>query len=330
MLAVVATNFEGGSLRADGVIEIKFNRLLLPSSVTRQSVTLTNAAGQIQTNPAITYDPVLQVVRIASPSGPGAWLTPNQPYKVTIGLPLPDGSNLFALRAIDGAQFDPNSKREFAFIASPPTFISPRPTLDFCADVYATFQKYCTSGCHGADVKPYESLLLDTAEGILRTARGHLSQQANTGASSRNPDPAAKVFGIDMPIIDPGNPGNSYLIYKMLLLSESKPVASSCFGYKPNNPILDGGSFLPAEERTRLSNLMTGQMMPPLSPFPTVDEIERISEWIAQGAQVEPCLACVPPPDAGMPTMDAGMDAGSDVSTDATMDADMDGGDDGG
>src|SRR5581483_4492162 len=146
---------------------------------------------------------------------------------------------------------------------------------------------------------------LDTADGIIHTALGHVSQQSNTGARAGTPSAPGRDFGIDMPIIDPGNPGNSYLVYKMLLLSEgdNKPESYQCLTYDSPNVLLpEGGARLPNDERSRLANLMTGQKMPPISPFPTVDDVERISEWIAQGAHLDTCLACFPAPDAGPDT----------------------------
>jgi hypothetical protein len=326
---VESSNVDNTSLPTDGIIEIRFNRLLLPSSVTRQSVSLRNAAGVVEGSPVVSYDPVLRVVRIANPNpNGGVWLVESQPYKVVLGLPQQDGSDAFALRAIDGAYLKSNSRLEIAFTTSPPTFLRRRPVIEFCRDVFTVFAKYCTSGCHDVQARPYESLLLDTAEGMLRTAIGHVSQQANTGARSGSPSPAGRVFGSDMPLIDPGSPGNSYLVYKMLLLSEARPVPYTCQGYENPHAIFDGGLFLPPDERARLSDLMTGQMMPPLAPFPTLEEVARISEWIAQGAILDnTCLACVPPTDAGTTMDSGGMDSGGgDANTDAGTDANDDGG----
>lgn len=324
MVAVISTNTISG-MPADGVIEIKFNRLLLPASVTRQTISLRKAGGELVESPTVIYDPVLQTVRISNPNpAGGTWLMPGQPYKIVLGRPAPEVGEQFVLRAIDGAQVDPMSATEIPFMATNPTFQRRKPDIEFCRDVYSTFGKYCTSGCHTAAVRPYEALLLDTSEGIIHTALGHVAQQSNTGARAGAPVAPGRVFGIDMPIIDPGNPGNSYIIYKMMLLSQSKPEQYNCLGLDKPNFLLDGGDiWLASDERNRLSNLMTGQMMPPISPFPTTDDVERVSEWIAQGAHLETCLACYPAPDAG-PPKEAGVDSGSDASSDAPSDSPMD------
>lgn len=325
MVQMVSTNTNSG-VPADGIIELTFNRLLLPASVSRQSISLRTAGNALVESPIIVYDPVLLKVRIQNPNpAGGTWLMAGQPYKVVLGLPVADTSDQFVLRAIDGAQVDPKSTTEIAFMATNATFQRHKPDIEFCRDVYSTFGKYCTSICHTASVRPYEALLLDTPEGIIRTALGHVSQQANTGPRAGTPGAPGRVFGVDMPLIDPGNPGNSYLVYKMLLLSQSKPESYSCLTYAPPNLLLDGGgSWLAPKERDRLADLMTGQMMPPIPPYPTVDDVERVSEWIAQGAHLETCLACFPAPDAGPDTgvpMDSGADAGSDSPSDSPADS---------
>jgi hypothetical protein len=326
---VQVTNLPLMPVPADGVIELKFNSLLLPASVTRQAISLRKAGGDLVESPIIIYDPVLLTVRIQNPNpAGGTWLMAGQPYKVVLGLPVADGSEQFVLRGIDGAQVDPKSATEIPFMATAATFQRHKPDIEFCRDVYSTFGKYCTSGCHQvSSQRPYEALLLDTPEGIIHTALGHVAQEANTGARVGTPGPAGRVFGIDMPIIDPGNPGNSYLVYKMMLLTQSKPETYNCLGYDKPNLLMDGGDlWLEPQQHSLLSNLMTGQMMPPTVPFPTTDDVERVSEWIAQGAHLETCLACFPAADAGPDTgvKDSGADSAGDSSSDAPSDAPTD------
>src|SRR5262249_51565143 len=79
-ITVVSTNTING-LPADGAIELTFNRLLLPSAVTRQTISLRTAGNMlVDPPPVIVYDPVLLKVRIqnANASG-GTWLMPGQP-----------------------------------------------------------------------------------------------------------------------------------------------------------------------------------------------------------------------------------------------------------
>jgi hypothetical protein len=126
-----------------------------------------------------------------------------------------------------------------------------------------------------------------------------------------------KIFGINMPIIDTGtsqpaagNPANSWLMYKLFLAVP--PACSSTPGAAPcDGGVAGDAGTLPANvsqthavawapmtdtERAALSDLVPGREMPfparPETPAGattepmTVDELERVSLWIAQGARV--------------------------------------------
>lgn len=304
---IVWTNTATG-VPADGAIELRFDRLLLPSSVSRQSVSLRTAGNAaVEPVPVVVYDPVLRAVRLENPNADGApWLTPNVPYKVVLGLPVADASEAFVLRSIDGAAVDPAAPiagsslkvPEVAFSTTAPSFAARRPDISFCRDVASVFDKYCTS-CHGAAARPYEALLLDTPAGLVRTAFGHVAEETNRGARAGTPEAPGAIFGEGMPIVDPGSPGNSSLVYKMLLLAEGDHAGFACAGRGDPTVVTDGGAFLPDDERARLANLMLGQPMPPLPPYPTLDDVERVSQWIVQGAPVAACGACTPAADAG-------------------------------
>jgi hypothetical protein len=60
-------------------------------------------------------------------------------------------------------------------------------------------------------------LSLDTWEGIARTALDRPAHQTEIGPSIGRTDQAPARFGANMPVIDPGRPDNSYLLYKLLL-----------------------------------------------------------------------------------------------------------------
>lgn len=212
-------------LPANGVIELAFDRLLLPSCITRQTFILEKNT----ITPAIAYDPVTRVVTITPPSA----LTPGQTYTLGIASPQNAG-DANGLRAIDGATLDPASPAIIDFevttsISPPP----PPPTIDFCNDVFlSTFTTCTTTGCHGT-VYPAAGLLLTTADGVAQTAIGRVAHGSNTGPRAAA-QPPSLVFGEDMPIIDPGNggagnPGDSWLLYKMLMAVPG-PDPMSCDG----------------------------------------------------------------------------------------------------
>jgi hypothetical protein len=289
-------------LPANGRIELAFDRYLLPASITRQSFPLHDLQLRVYT-PNVAYDPVARIVTI-TPMQP---LLADQTYELVID---PNG-----LRSIDGATIDP----QFATIAFPVTASATEPaspTVDFCKDISPIFTNKCSvSSCHGPPGAANDpasgaaaGLRLDSIEGIAATAIGRVAQGSNTGPRA-SPQPAGRVFGVDMPIIDPGtgaaggDPANSWLMYKLLLAvpaSSSSTNATSC----------DGGAVVPTDvstahqgvppgfsdaahdpARTILSDYVIGREMP-FPPTPgtpdqntqtlTVDELERVSRWIGQ------------------------------------------------
>jgi hypothetical protein len=271
--------------------------------------------------PTVEYDPVARVVTLNTSSATGStpWLTPGQVYTVTIPVPNPGEMNS-GPRAIDGATLTAPYKLEF--IAGPPDPAAGPSDGDvhFCEDVLPIFQLRCSgSSCHAAPVLtklPAEGLILETPDGVTNTALGRASQEANTGARAGAGLPAGKAFGVDMPILDPHNPGNSWLMYK-LLLSRQRPVDQ---GADAGVAICgkDGGAPTPGltsaipfavplsdDERARLGDHMLGRSMPypealgedEPTPDPaglpcTFEEMERIRAWIAKGAQTTACLLC--------------------------------------
>lgn len=311
----------GAGVPLNGRIEIAFDRLLLSSSITRQTFILSGLGGSGGFTPEVAYDPVARVVTIT----PDMTFQQQQFYQVRLVTPQ-SASDLNGLRAIDGATLDPTEKATIEFIASAsaPAQAQP-PSVDFCKDVVRLFDKCAGSACHTARTVAAEGLLLDSPADIATTAVGRVAQESNTGAQA-NVRSQGTQFGIDMPILDPGagapttgDPANSFMLYKLLM---AVPAATSstqqppyCDGGMPAAPAMGPMHMLPwqplsGDERARLSNLVPGREMPfpadPSRPLDqmqttlTVDELELVSRWISQpralGAPLVPptCAACVP------------------------------------
>jgi hypothetical protein len=303
-------------LPADGRVELAFDRYLLPASISRQTFQLIPAGAllgavpggpNVPLAPNVAYDPVARIVTI-SPLAP---LAANQSYRIQIKIPSgptdPDG-----LRSIDGATISPpDATIEFPVVAATGG-TPPAPTVDFCKDILPVFTSRCAfRPCHAPPVPP-AGLRLDSPLSIASTAVGRVAQGANTGPRASD-QPPGLVFGEDMPIIDPGsgegggNPGNSWLLYKLLLAvpshSPSAPAATCDGGAAEPTDIstlhLQARSSVPAlndpandSERATLSDHVLGREMPfptnpgaPLGPAGlTIDELERVSRWIGQPA----------------------------------------------
>jgi hypothetical protein len=340
------------TLPIDGQIQIAFDRYLLPASVTRQSVFVVDANGQ-PIDPVITrYDPISRTISVSGSTS--AWLTPGQPYKLRLTIPPNDDVDDRGLRAIDRQTLDPNQPLEIAFFASTATGAKSEKTISFCGDVLPILSMKCTGKlCHGGgeNVDQAAGLVLDSLTGLQKTAIGRVANSANTGSRSGDPAKPRGVFGVDMPLIDPGAPDNSWLLYKIELAKEpaidsggpetwicnERPGADQ-LALPTSDPFRFDVKVHQADdiERAILNDYVPGREMPFPSTFITssrqqaltFDERERIRLWIAQGAKLQECGGCtsvasIPKPDAG-DGVDASADAGADATLDAASDATTD------
>lgn len=327
------------------MIQISFDRYLLPSTTTRQSFAIADNKNNVLPADGFQtiYDPVARTITIAGPRGPGVeWLQEGLEYKLVLFVPPNDSTDIAGLRAIDRAPLDKDQTRTFVFKARKANGGGPRavdPPVNFCADVLPLFYNKCgDASCHGpppttTGTQPRASLILSTSEGVRVTAINRVAQGANTGGRSFDPQPDGPVFGVDMAIIkappgQPGEPGASWLMYKIEMAPHPvtdagaasnalcTPPASSDAVLTPGDPYVPRAPIVRAasnDERERLGDLMLGAPMPyPQSAVGyntqplTFEERERVRRWIAQGAPTPECGGC------GIPAVasDAGADAG--------------------
>lgn len=329
---VVATNFGGGkTVPANGSVAIAFDRVLHPASVNRQAAVVVEVGRRPIGNPSVSYDPVTRILSLSGPNALGTrWLTPGQPYEVLLtNADAPE--TIGGVRAIDGAPIDSSQPTLLAFFAGPEIEdVRARgfdPETEFCRDVLPIFRQKCSgSTCHGtpnAGSKPAMSLVLTTSIGVANTALRRVSQEADTGPRAGLGASPGRAFGVDMPIIDPGTPAASWLMYKVMMARPGErfgPAAAQrggvgggggatatnkrCDGSPGPAPVVVGAPlarFAPIEEeeRSRLSDAMLGLPMPYPDPIGgsenlTHEELERIRAWIGQGANVTECGACLP------------------------------------
>jgi hypothetical protein len=319
-IRILSTNIDPATneIPSDGAIQISFDRYLLPDTTTRQGYAIGD-----NTNKALPpdglqtiYDPVARTITITGAKGVGTpWLTQGLDYKLVFFVPPDNTTDQNGFRAIDRSPLDSTQKLTYVFRAGAPTGVtSLDPPVDFCGDILPIFTAKCSDPtCHGtptdpADPRARESMILATAEGVAATARGRVAQQSNMGPKSFTPAPDGPVFGIDMAIINPGNPGSSWLMYKLekaplpviqdaggaslpigCTLPNSKTVVAAASPYVPLTPVQSATD----SERERLDNLVMGHYM----PFPgtgddrplTFDEREKVRIWIAHNAEVHEC-----------------------------------------
>lgn len=330
----------------DGAIQFQVDRYLVPLSVSRQALQLQDAAGmplETSLQPNVIYDPIARTITLTRPSTAGDvnanWLLPDQVYKVqfaSAGLRALDGAGLrtdqplvFAIR-VGPAITDPTKVRSLQESVGEPDGVS------FCDDVLPIFAAKCAyqGGCHSTtDRDPTQAagLVLDTADGLARTAKsGRPANGSNTGAS-RGLAPSEPIgFGHDMPIVQPGSPANSWLMYKIELAPPPVVMTirpSIICGSPPKEQIepkqtkdfqslatlpLTPSATTPNAERAVLSDYVLGNEMPyPATPDRadylhqalSVQERETVRMWIARGASTPACGSCLvgvaPVADAG-------------------------------
>jgi hypothetical protein len=279
----------------------------------RQTFVLSELNGGTVTT-IVAYDPVTRVVSLT----PLGYLDTNAVYRLEVIAPSSpaDGNGL---RSVEGATLESSPLSITFFVQDSATSASapsPFQSVDFCRDIGPIFTNKCgTSSCHGGSL-PADGLGLDSPTALARTALGQAAHGANTGPTSAAQPPATR-FGLDMPLIDPGagspaggNPGNSWLFYKLLMADpvavSSTPLAPSCDGGAAdpthvNMQLEVEWQALTSAERAALSSIVSGAPMPPRGAMSadgsgigtlSTDELERVSRWIAAGAQVPPTCGC--------------------------------------
>ena len=152
---------------------------------------------------------------------------------------------------------------------------------------------------------PRMGLNLASIPALRETAIGRVAHQAEIGPSGGVPLVNPARMGVQMPLIDAGRPGNSYLLYKLLLRSanfESPPDEqltpdervrrAACTPiYRSRLP--EGETRVASEEeRIRLRDwFVRGEGMPLLARAAdpnrsalTLDALHEIQTWIARGA----------------------------------------------
>jgi len=328
-LHVVATNLDppGASLPSDGFIQIAFDRYLHPVTTGAESVVLRDTKRNVVVFPKplrVIYDPVARLVTVAGPDEGQVWLTEGQSYELVLTV-APGDSDVGGFRALDRAPLE--TERLLAFTAGKasggPQTIAP---VDFCTDVLPLFADKCTNGtCHASTGPNAMSLVLETSLGVSKTAISRVANGSNTGALSGRGGQPGRLFGVDMPIVDPRNPGNSWLMYKIELApvpaATGVPPGTRCEKAKaaPAPPFRSLVNPRPVSEQERavLRDYIRGLEMPyPVVPAETYvlepltfEERERVRLWIAAGAATPECGACAAAPDAGMGTDSATVDA---------------------
>jgi hypothetical protein len=157
-----------------------------------------------------------------------------------------------------------------------------------CRDALEAFAKAgCTqAACHRRDNdgSPASRLWLDEKSG-LKDALGRVAIATDRGGDSGNVSVMPDRFGVNLPIIDAGEPAFSFLLYRLLLGRDAYRNDSGQFEVEP-----------PPPGELSFATTWFGAMgpMPPESiGFPAdaspVELARVIESWVRDGADTEQC-----------------------------------------
>jgi len=300
-------------------LRLRFDRFLLPSSISRQAACLradtgdvadaTKCTGGVFLQP--TYDPVRREVVLRQ--RPGDRLALGTLYKLTLYQPQIEGDCATDLTACGVLAFDRAALEKPFTITFRTVDVDPgnakdeaAPDVVFCGDKGAAVALAATCAyatCHGPSsgdscVPTASNKYSGCAEGLSfynlqfgnftdtqQTAINRVAHQTMMGESASTPEKTPARFGRAMPLIDAfnpgvtGSPGNSYVMYKILT---GMSIDAAPDDIKPS-----------ADEVQRLlDSVVVGMPMPPpdLATGPLdAEQLTNVSNWIAHGAPFSNC-----------------------------------------
>ena len=289
-------------------LRLRFDRFLRPESAARQSVRVTGGTFDPMTGMPVAgtefiepfYDVPERAVVFRLPEGE-RWL-PRTRYSVTLW--RASQNNGLGFRGLDGAELE--ASVSFGFVtgdADDPAEASAAPSASYCGRCVdgawrpgaRDVLQACVS-CHGDEVvDPHVGLRLGSRASLTATALGRVAIESLTGPSVNAVQRTGPIFGVNMARIDPGSPGTSYLLYKLLLRDDGYAPAGDVALPPPLvPPPLDGEPAPTAVDVQALrETFVLGQPMPPEGPAPGLERVRVLQAWIASGAPLEDDAACV-------------------------------------
>lgn len=289
-------------------LTLRFDRFLNPVSAIRQSLRVYpgNPALGLPFTFDVVYDPIERVVEYRVP--PGASYQPRTLYIAELFVPTKPSEPGF--RAFDGAPLVEGAlPLRFSFVTSDSAVELPAPIPapscdELVEQVFGALGNCASGACHRRGSPDFadapHQLWLDSPRHLELSAIGRVARQTDVGDVSGGPStPQGPRFGVRMALIEPGSPGGSYLLYKLLVGASNfapcpadslaplcaggpEPPASSHFFL----PLPDGESLEPSpEEQLRLREwFVRGEPMPRGRGSVSLEGLRAVSRFIAAGA----------------------------------------------
>ena len=269
-------------------LAFRFDRFLNPATVNRQALRLYSGDPTFAPAPPpfeVVYDPIERVVEYHMP--PGYALEPATLYELELVVATsPDDSGI---RAFDGAlPAEADVPLRGVFFTSNEQVARPSDPAPSCAEIVgnsdAVFKTCVGSACHqqggnrvgalAVGDAPY-GLWLDTPSHFSLSAVDRVARETETGDQSGGaPLERGPRFGVRMALVDPRNPGGSYLMYKLLSNLANYEACAAGDGApicaEPADPRKSAHALLPLAKGEDIR--------------PPVEELDRLQEWFVKGA----------------------------------------------
>lgn len=233
-----------------------------------------------------------------------ATLVADTRYWLTLLTPIADSN--FGFRAFDGAALEKKLVLQFSTTKTNPPGGPLDPVLDDGAKRVISEELFCSAsacvascgmddlckgkcavskslvvgcgGCHSAIENGGSAMGLDlSAPNRIPAIIGRVANQTQTGGNADQADLKSRRFGRAMPQIEPGDPGNSYLLYKMLI----SPIYARSTA---------AAGMAPGELDRLRASVVVGLPMPPYDLYAVPEAaVDGISAWITTGAATPAC-----------------------------------------
>ncbi len=158
------------------------------------------------------------------------------------------------------------------------------------------FGSCASASCHASgpafgsesDMTAPAGLDLSTSDSVAATAIGLVAHGSQQGEAAVEADMSPERFGRAMPLIDPGNPGNSYLLYKLIIngLNHGRPGGQVAPDLSAALERLHAGAILGLPMPAETGSGPTGIYSPIDDPEGAASRahLDAIQAWIAHGA----------------------------------------------
>ena len=270
-------------------ITLRFDRYLRPASAVRQSLNVYTGSPENWVGILLPeYDVVERVVtyRLTRVLEPGTLYT--------VELLSPNEESSFGFQAFDGgALVEASAPLKFNFFTRRSSELATGVPLEEAPSCQRVLEIFADAGCASvschAGAMPMMGLGLDSVTSFRQTALGHVARETEIGPRVEVPLRNPARFGVQMPIVDPGQPGNSYLLYKLLRSPKShwqdRDTAALCDSRYP--VALPPTCVEPGpEELVRLREwFVRGDPMPPAGTEVYRADLRLLQRFIASGAQ---------------------------------------------